>query len=384
MFHPFIMAGIYIHIPFCKTLCAYCDFYHIVAPQDEQPFVDALLKEAELQREYTGNQKISTIYIGGGTPSALPVVSLKKILANILKLYNVDKGCEITVEVNPDDINREYLEQLKETEINRISTGIQSWRDADLKLMNRRHNSSQAAKALEEIFAAGYGNVTIDLIYGIPGMNSADWLSNLEFSFRFDIKHLSAYHLTIEPGTLFGKMKEKGLLSEIDEEESSLQFNLLVEKASDAGFIHYEISNFGKPGFFSVHNSNYWKQVNYLGLGPSAHSFNGYSRQWNVRDVRKYIKALKSGTLMFEREELNKRTRFNEYIMTSLRTMWGIDLDFVEERFDKEGYDYIVNLSGKLIDYGLMKQDKKTLVLTNQGQMISDNIISELMLPGDD
>ncbi len=384
MFHPNMMAGIYIHIPFCKTLCAYCDFYHIIAPQDEQPFVDALLKEAELQKEYTGNQKISTLYIGGGTPSALPVSSLKKILGRIFSLYDVDKDCEITVEINPDDVSREYLEQLKETEINRISVGIQSWRDADLKLMNRRHNSSQAAKALEEIFSAGYGNVTIDLIYGIPGMTSAAWLSNLDFSFRFDIKHLSAYHLTIEPGTLFGKMKEKGLLSETDEEESNLQFNLLIEKASDAGFIHYEISNFGKPGFFSIHNSNYWKQVNYLGLGPSAHSFNGYSRQWNVRDVKKYIKALNSGNLMFEREDLNKRIRFNEYIMTSLRTMWGIDLDYVEEKFDKEGFDYIVNLSGKLIDYGLMKQDKKTLVLTNQGQMISDNIISELMLPGDE
>ena len=384
MFHPNVMAGIYIHIPFCKTLCAYCDFYHILAPQDEQPFVDALLKEAELQKEYTGNQKISTLYIGGGTPSALPVSSLKKILGRIFSLYDVDKDCEITVEINPDDVSREYLEQLKETEINRISVGIQSWRDADLKLMNRRHNSSQAAKALEEIFSAGYGNVTIDLIYGIPGMTSAAWLSNLDLSFRFDIKHLSAYHLTIEPGTLFGKMKEIGLLSETDEEESNLQFNLLIEKASDAGFIHYEISNFGKPGFFSIHNSNYWKQVNYLGLGPSAHSFNGYSRQWNVRDVKKYIKALNSGTLMFEREDLNKRIRFNEYIMTSLRTMWGIDLDYVEEKFDKEGFDYIVNLSGKLIDYGLMKQDKKTLVLTNQGQMISDNIISELMLPGDE
>jgi oxygen-independent coproporphyrinogen-3 oxidase len=384
MFHPFIMAGIYIHIPFCRTLCAYCDFYHIIAPRDVQPFVGALLKEAELRREYTGSQKISTIYIGGGTPSVLPASALKVILNGIFRIYDVGNDSEITVEINPDDVTREYLDQLKETQVNRISVGIQSWKDEDLKFMNRRHTSSQAARALEDIFSAGYENVGIDLIYGIPGMTSSAWLSNLDFSFRFNIRHLSAYHLTIEPGTLFGKMMEKGLLSEIDEEESSLQFNLLVEKASEAGFIHYEISNFGKPGFFSIHNSNYWKQVNYLGLGPSAHSFNGYSRQWNVRDVKKYMKAIESGNPMFEREELNKRTRFNEYLMTSLRTMWGIDLDYVEEMFDKEGYDYIVNLSGKLIDYGLMRQDKKTLVLTNQGQMISDNIISELMLPGDD
>jgi oxygen-independent coproporphyrinogen-3 oxidase len=178
-------------------------------------------------------------------------------------------------------------------------------------------------------------------------------------------------------------MKEKGVLSEIDEEESNAQFQLLIEKAMEAGFIHYEISNFGKQGYFSVHNSNYWKQVNYLGLGPSAHSFNGYSRQWNIRDVKKYVKAVTSGSLLVEREDLDKKTRFNEYIMTSLRTMWGIDLDYVERTFDKEGYDYVVNLSGKLIDYGLMKQENKTLVLTNQGKMISDNIISELMVPGD-
>ena len=176
-------------------------------------------------------------------------------------------------------------------------------------------------------------------------------------------------------------MKERGLISEVEEEESSAQFNLLIEKATNSGYIHYEISNFGKPGFFSKHNSSYWKQVSYLGLGPSAHSFNGYSRQWNVRDVKKYIKSVSSGNLLFEKENLAKRTRFNEYILTSLRTMWGIDLDYVEATFDKEGYDYLVNLSGKLIDYGLMKQENKTLVLTNQGKMISDNIIRELMLP---
>jgi oxygen-independent coproporphyrinogen-3 oxidase len=249
--------------------------------------------------------------------------------------------------------------------------------------MNRRHNAAQAATALEQTLKSGFENVTIDLIYGIPGMTTADWSANLDISLSYDIKHLSAYHLSIEPGTDFGKMKEKGILSELDEEESSAQFHLLIEKALSAGFIHYEISNFGKPGYFSIHNSNYWKQVSYLGLGPSAHSFNGYSRQWNVRDVKKYVKAIDSGSLLFEREELDKKTRFNEYIMTSLRTMWGIDLDYVEKKFDKEGYDYVVNLSGKMIDYGLMKQENKTLVLTNQGKMISDNIISGLMLPGD-
>jgi len=376
------MAGIYLHIPFCRKLCSYCDFYHVITQAENKSYVSALVKEAGLRREYLGNEIISTFYIGGGTPSVLPAEEIEAIL-NIRKLFKVDENCEITIELNPDDVNKDYLQRLRDSGINRVSLGIQSWRDSDLKLMNRRHNAGQAADALEQTLKSGFENVTIDLIYGIPGMTTADWSSNLDISFSYDIKHLSAYHLTIEPGTVFGKMKEKGMLSELDEDESGAQFHLLIDKALSAGFIHYEISNFGKPGYFSIHNSNYWKQVSYLGLGPSAHSFNGYSRQWNVRDVKKYVKAVESGSLLFEREELDKKTRFNEYIMTSLRTMWGIDLDYVEKAFDKEGYDYVVNLSGKMVDYGLMKQENKTLVLTNQGKMISDNIISELMLPGD-
>jgi len=350
---------------------------------DNQAFTEALLMEAAIRKDYIGNETVSTIYIGGGTPSVLSVKDIRSILDELGNLYSLGENCEITIEANPDDISIDYLLELKETTINRISLGIQSWRDSDLKLLNRRHDAAQAAFALEETLKKGFQNVTIDLIYGIPGMTLKDWSSNLDISFSYGIQHLSAYHLTIEPGTVFGKMKERGAFSEIDEEDSTLQFNLLIEKALEAGFIHYEISNFGKPGFFSIHNTNYWKQVKYLGLGPSAHSFNGFSRQWNVRDIRKYIKSVNSGALFYELEELDKRTRFNEYIMTSLRTMWGVDLDFVEKTFDKEGYDYLVNLAGKYINYGLMKQDQKTLVLTNQGLMISDNVISELMLPQD-
>lgn len=377
------MAGIYIHIPFCRKLCSYCDFYHIITQSDNKQYIEALNREAYLRRDYLGNQSVSTIYIGGGTPSVLQPSEIKSILDNISRNFRVDDDPEVTIELNPDDVTDEFLAGLKKTIVNRISIGIQSWRDQDLKFMNRRHTASAAAIALDKIFDAGYDNVTIDLIYGIPGLLSADWSSNLDISFSYNIKHLSAYHLTIEPGTMLGKMKEKGALSEIEEDESASQFQLLIEKAGAAGFIHYEISNFGLPGFLSVHNSNYWKQVSYLGIGPSAHSFNGYSRQWNVRDVKKYIKAVDSGCLDFDIEELDRKTRFNEYLMTSLRTMWGISLDYVEEAFDKEGYDYIKNLSGKFIDYGLMKQEKNTLILTNQGKMISDNIISELMLPVD-
>jgi oxygen-independent coproporphyrinogen-3 oxidase len=378
------MAGIYVHIPFCKKLCFYCDFYHVISVNDNSAFIDALLKEASLRKDYLESETVSTIYFGGGTPSVFSVKDLGTILNHINKLFRVEQDCEISIELNPDDVLPAYLDGLKDLNINRISMGIQSWRDSDLKMLNRRHDSAQAIKALKDTLDAGFENITIDLIYGIPGMSLKEWESNLDFSLSFDIKHLSAYHLTFEPGTVFGKMLEKGTISEIDENESVAQFNILIEKAESAGFIQYEISNFGKPGYFSIHNSNYWKQVSYLGLGPSAHSFNGYSRQWNIRDLKGYIKLINAGKSFYESEELNSKTRFNEYIMTSLRTMWGIDLEYVEEMFEKEGYDYIINLAGKFKNYGLMKQEKKSLILTNQGKLISDNIISEFMIPADE
>jgi oxygen-independent coproporphyrinogen-3 oxidase len=381
-FYLIKMAGVYIHIPYCKKLCFYCDFYHVIRPENASRYIDALLKEISLRHEYLGNDSLSTIYFGGGTPSVLSVNDISAILNEIYRYFVVDDACEITIEMNPDDVTIEYIKDLKKLGINRISLGIQSWRDSDLKMLNRRHDASGAERSLKNVLGGGFENVTIDLIYGIPGMSLADWTANLDKTFSFDIKHLSAYHLTIEKGTVFGQMLEKGLLKEVDEELSVSLFNILTEKAEKAGFIHYEISNFGKKGFFSLHNSNYWKQVSYVGFGPSAHSFNGYSRQWNISDIKSYIKAINSGKEFFEREELDTKTRFNEYIMTSLRTMWGIDLDFVEKVFEKEGYDYVINLSGKFISYGLMKREKNSLVLSNQGKMISDNIISEFIMPG--
>jgi oxygen-independent coproporphyrinogen-3 oxidase len=377
------MAGIYIHIPFCKKLCHYCDFYHVINREDNSDFISALQKEAEIKKDYLLQNTVSTIYIGGGTPSVLTVKELENVLNNLRKIYYIEPESEITIELNPDDITQNYLAGLKSIDINRISLGVQSWRNEDLKMMNRRHDALQAYEALENSIKAGFKNISVDLIYGIPGMGINNWASNIEKTLSFDIRHLSAYHLTIEPGTVFGKMKEKGLLEEVDEEESTSEFNVLIEKTESAGFMHYEISNFGKPGYFSIHNTNYWRQVPYIGLGPSAHSFNGYSRQWNIRDVKKYINSLRKEKLIFEKEELDIKTRFNEYIMTSLRTMWGIDLEYIEKIFEKEGYDYVINLSGKFINYGLMKQENKNLILTNQGKMISDNIISEFMMPAD-
>ncbi|HLN55765.1 MAG TPA: radical SAM family heme chaperone HemW [Bacteroidales bacterium] len=375
------MAGIYIHIPFCKKLCFYCDFYHIIAPSDTSGFTAALLKEISLRREYLGEEEVTTVYFGGGTPSVFSVKDLDSLLTAIRREFRIEAGSEITVELNPDDVTPEYLKGLSDTGFNRISLGIQSWRDEDLKFLNRRHDAEKAEKALTDCLSEGFSNISIDLIYGIPGMTPEQWTANLDKTFSFDIRHLSAYHLTIEKGTVFGKMAEKGHLKEIDEETSSTLFNILINKAEEAGFIHYEISNFGKPGYFSRHNSNYWRQVSYLGLGPSAHSFNGFSRQWNRSDLKGYIKAMQNGKPDSESEELDSRTRFNEYIMTSLRTMWGIDLEYVERTFEKEGHDYVVNMSLRYRQYGLMKLEKNTLVLTNQGKMISDNIISDFMMP---
>jgi oxygen-independent coproporphyrinogen-3 oxidase len=376
------MAGIYVHIPFCKKLCFYCDFYHLIAPSDNSGFINALLREITLRKDYLGTDAVKTIYFGGGTPSIFSISDIDRIVSHIGKEFSIEAQNEVTIEVNPDDVTEGYMKDLRNAGFNRVSMGIQSWRDEDLRFLNRRHDSAGARAALSNTLSAGFENISIDLIYGIPGMTQAAWESNLDITFGFDIRHLSAYHLTIEPGTVFGKMLEKGVIAEVDEEMSTQLFNTLINKSEEAGFLHYEISNFGKPGYFSEHNSNYWKQVKYIGLGPSAHSFNGYSRQWNRNDLKGYIKAMNSGEPEYESEEIDSSKKFNEYIMTSLRTMWGIDLYYIESTFDKESYDYVKNLSLKFREYGLMKLEDNHLILSNQGKMISDNIISEFMITG--
>jgi len=374
------MAGIYIHIPFCKTFCSYCDFYSITDNSETEPFVKALMLETALQAGYLEGEDIETVYFGGGTPSLLTPGQISQIISSVKKNFTLIQFPEITIEVNPDDVYEGYFKALTEAGINRISLGIQSWNDKRLKYLGRRHDSEQSEKALRLAFAEGIINVSADLIYGIPGSTTEDLKNDLEKTFAFPITHLSAYHLTIENGTHLGKMKKNKKLVETDEDTSNAMFSLLGSMCRERGFIHYEISNFAREGYISKHNSSYWKQIPYLGLGPSAHSFNRSSRQWNVSDVKKYIHSIDSGIVPFEREELDKLTVFNEYVMTSLRTMWGIDLEHVEAFYDKELHDYLVNLSGKYIRYGLMRREKNTLVLTDQGKMISDNIIAELLM----
>ncbi|HNJ80718.1 MAG TPA: radical SAM family heme chaperone HemW [Methanoregulaceae archaeon] len=373
------MAGIYIHIPFCKSFCSYCDFYSITDNSLKDALVQAVIRESSLRSSYLEGETVETVYFGGGTPSLLEPATAAALISDLKKKFPFSDDPEITFEVNPDDVYEGLFIDLKKAGINRISLGVQSWDDKRLRYLGRRHDAAQSARALDMVFREGIKNVSVDIIYGVPGMTTADLKADLEKTFAFPVTHLSAYHLTVEEGTRFGRMKKEGKLKETDEETSASMFSLLGKVCREHGFIHYEISNFAKEGYISRHNSSYWKQVPYLGLGPSAHSFDGRSRQWNVADVRKYVKAISSGEIPCEREELDRITVFNEYVMTSLRTMWGIDLTHVEEFYDKELHDYLVNLSGKYIRYGLMKREKNTLVLTDQGRMISDNIIAELL-----
>jgi oxygen-independent coproporphyrinogen III oxidase len=374
------MAGIYIHIPFCKSFCNYCDFYSVTDSSELESLVQAVLLETSMQARYLDGETVETIYFGGGTPSLLTAGQISQIISTVRKNFTVSDDPEITVEINPDDVFEGYFRELAGAGVNRVSLGVQSWNDRRLKYLGRRHNAAQSAKALQLAFKEGIVNVSADLIYGIPGMTTGDLKHDLEETFAYPVTHLSAYHLTIEEGTRFGKMKEEKKLAEPDEETSNAMFSLLGNMCRENGFIHYEISNFAREGYISRHNSAYWKQIPYLGLGPAAHSFNRTSRQWNISDVKKYIRSIGSGNVPFEKEDLDKLTIFNEYVMTSLRTMWGIDLEHVEAYHDKELHDYLVNLSGKYIRYGLMHREKNTLVLTDQGRMISDNIIAELLM----
>lgn len=374
------MAGVYIHIPFCKSFCSYCDFYSITDNSEKEALVQALIRESSMRSGYLEGEMVETVYLGGGTPSLLSPDQIGMVISAIRTDFGMSDDPEITIEVNPDDVYEGFYRDVLLAGVNRVSLGVQSWNDRRLKYLGRRHNAEQSSKALGMAFKEGISNVSVDLIYGIPGMTTADLRNELVRTFDFPVTHLSAYHLTIEEGTKLGKQKKEGKLVEADEETSNAMFMLLGSMCGERGFIHYEISNFAREGYISRHNSAYWKQVPYIGIGPSAHSFDRASRQWNVSDVKKYIRSVESGKIPFEREELNRLTVFNEYVMTSLRTMWGIDLGYVENYYDKELHDYLVNLSGKYIRYGLMRREKNTLVLTDQGKMISDNIIAELLM----
>lgn len=374
------MAGIYLHIPFCKQACHYCDFHFSTSLANKAPFVDALLKEIELTREYLSGDTIKTIYFGGGTPSLLTGDELKRILDKLYQTYDVVSDSEITLEANPDDLNMQKIIELKSSPVNRLSIGIQSFRDQDLKMMNRAHNAQEADYSVKAAQDKGFENITIDLIYSIPQLSLMDWKENLHKAFALQVQHISAYSLTFEPKTVFGTYEKRGLMKPVEQELSSEQFLTMLQEMRANGFEQYEVSNFCKPGYESKHNSAYWSGEKYLGLGPSAHSFDGNSRQWNVANNSVYIRSLMEGKLSFEREELDARTQLNEYLMTGLRTRKGVDLQRIQSLFGVDLYKLYKDLLDELIHQGKVIIDGSRMALTDEGLLMADRIASDLFI----
>lgn len=367
------MAGIYIHIPFCKQACHYCNFHFSTSLRYKNGFVAALLKETELQKNYLLKEPFETIYFGGGTPSLLESEEIKKLIDKIRSFYPVLPDAEVTMETNPDDISEKKLSAWKEAGINRLSIGIQSFFDEDLKWMNRAHNAGQAIGSLE-LAIRYFTNITIDLIYGTPLLTNEKWKQNAETAINLSVPHLSCYALTVEEKTPLYKMIRRHEKEDIDPDKQSGQFLLLMDWLDNAGYEHYEISNFARPGFRSRHNASYWQGKKYLGLGPSAHSFDGSSRQWNISNNNIYIESLSKEIIPFEKEELTPTQQLNEYIMISLRTMEGLDLGKVEEQAGHK----LQAASKRYIDTGLMKLEKNHLILTNEGKLLADGIAAAL------
>ncbi|NNF85025.1 MAG: radical SAM family heme chaperone HemW [Winogradskyella sp.] len=370
------MAGIYIHIPFCKQACHYCDFHFSTSLKKADEMILALAKELELRKEEI-NEPIQTIYFGGGTPSILSPSQLNKLIDEVSKHYKVINDAEITIEANPDDLSASTIKDLAQSPINRLSIGIQSFHEKDLKLMNRAHNASEAKACLDEAMTY-FNNVSVDLIYGIPKATNEDWLANINTALSYKVPHISSYALTVEPKTALASFIEKGIIDNVDDEQALDQFNLLKDKLEKADFVHYELSNFGKEGFFSKNNTAYWQGKSYLGIGPSAHSFNGVQRSWNVRNNTKYIKAISSGTLPHEIEQLTITDQYNEYIMTGLRTIWGVSLSRIEKDFGKSYKKYLIKQSSSFINEHLLYIDDDRLFTTKKGQFLSDGIAAQL------
>ena len=367
------MAGLYLHIPFCKSKCAYCNFFSVVSEKQRADFLEALKIEAELRKNYLGGEEVKTIYFGGGTPSTLRASEISEILEVLNKNYKIAAVPEITLEANPDTVSKESLLAYKSIGINRLSIGIQSFFDDDLQYLSRRHDSKHALQVLEWAKEVGFQEVTLDLIYGIPTLTDEKWRKNLEIFFSTGFNHLSAYALTVEEKTALGQRINKGVVAPVSEDATIRQYEILCEMTENQGFEHYEISNFARPGHYSKHNTIYWKGEKYLGLGPSAHSFDGVSRQWNVASVKDYC-----DNYSFEREQLTLDDRYNEYVMTSLRTCWGCDLDNIRQNFGEKHAQKFENGVKNHILSGKMFQKDQNFILNDDGMLFADGIAGEL------
>ncbi len=370
------MAGIYIHIPFCRQACHYCNFHFATSLRYKDDFVAALLQEIRLQRDYVAGETIDTIYFGGGTPSLLSMDNLRAILNALHEVHTINPGAEITLEANPDDINTAVLHDWKEAGINRLSIGVQSFFEEDLQWMNRAHNSVQAIGALKEAMSV-FDNLTIDLIYGTPQLTDEKWKQNVDRVVQLGIPHISCYALTVEPKTPLDKLISQHKSPPVDPEKQSQQFLLLMDWLGQAGYEHYEISNFSLPGKQSRHNTSYWQGKKYLGLGPSAHSFNGRERQWNVANNTQYIDRINKGEMPFEKEVLTPAQQLNEYIMTALRTSGGVHFSTLQEQFGIDEAAFIARAT-KPLQGGLLRNTGSALVLTKEGKLFADGIAADL------
>ena len=373
------MAGIYIHIPFCKQRCNYCAFYSTTLYNIRERYVNALCKEFAMRKEYAASAPIETIYFGGGTPSTLTLEQLHKVCSTIYATHSVSPTAEVTIECNPDDLTPDFLAQLKALPFNRISMGVQSFNDTQLKRLGRRHNAGKARQAVKNAREAGYDNISVDLIFALPGSTIAQWEHDLESAIALRPDHLSAYNLTYEEGTPLHRALERGDFAELSEEENVEQFQMLIAKLKEAGYHHYEISNFALPGRESRHNSSYWNDTPYIGCGAAAHSYNGTSRQWNIADIQEYIKGIESNNPNFEIEELTEEERYNDTILTRLRTAKGLPLAWIKESFSEKLYNYMLRSAEKEIALGNLKKENGSLSLTEKGIFISDAVIRELI-----
>ena len=374
------MAGIYIHIPFCRQKCYYCDFYKTVNTSLQHDFIGALKNEAKVRKNYLNDEMVETIYFGGGTPSVLTAPEIAEILAVLNDEFKVNSDAEITFEANPDDLSNDYLKALKKEGINRLSIGIQAFQNRHLEKMNRRHNAAQAVEAIENAAKNGFSNLSADLIYGLPYLTPKEWEESLNQMFSLPVKHLSAYHLTYHEGTAFYTWLKKGTLKELKETESIAQFNTLVDMSLANGFEHYEISNLAKDQLYSRHNTAYWMGKKYLGLGPSAHSFDGVSRRWNNSSVEAYIKAQANNQMYFEEEKLSENDQYNEYILTRIRTKWGVSETELAQRFGCEKASYFSRQLAKYKDTGVLQINDEIITLTRKGLFVSDEIMTDLMI----
>lgn len=372
------MSGIYIHIPYCRQKCNYCNFFSLASKRYRDELVPAIGKELELRKDYLPDPTIHSVYFGGGTPSLIEPEEIAQLLETIRSNYQPIQEPEITLEANPDDLTVDRLRQYREIGINRLSIGIQSFNQRDLEFLNRVHTVAQSYDCIDFARVAGFNNISIDLIYGIPTLNHYSWESNLMTALKFKIPHISAYALTIEEKTPLSLMIRRGTAPGTDEEAQLRHFDILLDMMNSNGYFHYEISNFCRPTYYSRHNSAYWNGTPYLGAGPSAHSYNGISRQWNVSNLTWYIESIHQNTIPSEEENLTLSQQFNEYVMTSLRTMWGCDLRLIEQKFGKEWLEQIHKDIQNYLKEGLVIISDKKLYLTRKGKFQADGIAAEL------